>query len=444
MTAATGQAGRDRVSRGRKGTQRERLLAGVVKLANSEGYAGVNVSKIIAEAGVSRPTFYDYFADKDDCFEVALGEVHGRLLDAIKASVLAGPPRCALQASVGAIVGFAAREPAQALFLMSQAMAAGQQALDGRDAGIVEIEAVIDGATAEVPSGEMLVDLSPRILIGGLYRLLASRLRRAEPALSRTLEDLTAWLDGYSRPAADRRWRTLEPTTPKPPSDAPVYARLRAPSPLPPGRPGITREEVAANHRTRILFAAAELAEQKGYNATTIADITRLAGVDGRAFYAAFADKKDAFMAAHEIGVQQVMDATARAFFTGASWPERIWAAGRALTGFLEANPMVAHVGFVQAYAVGPGAVQRIEDSHVTFTIFLQEGYQQRPPRTPPSRLALEAIITCIFEILYLQARRDGGSRPGGMLGHISFLALAPFLGAAEADEFIVRRLESR
>ncbi len=166
--------------------------------------------------------------------------------------------------------------------------------------------------------------------------------------------------------------------------------------------------------------------------------------MDGRAFYAAFADKQDAFLAAHEIGVQQVMNATARAFFTGASWPERIWAAGRAFTGFLEANPMVAHVGFVQAYAVGPGAVQRIEDSHVTFTIFLQEGYQQRPPRTPPSRLALEAIITCIFEILYLQARRAGAPRPGGMLGHISFLALAPFLGAAEADDFIARRLESR
>ncbi len=214
MTAATGQASRNRASRGRKGTQRERLLAGVVKMANSEGYAGVNVSKIIAEAGVSRPTFYDYFADKDDCFEVALAEAHGRLLDAIRASVAAGPPHRALQAGVGAIVGFASGEPAQALFLMSQAMAAGPRALGVRDAGIVEIEAVIEGATAEVPPGEMLPDMSPRIVIGGLYRLLASRLRRGEPALSRALEDLTAWLDGYSRPAGDRCWRTLEPTTP--------------------------------------------------------------------------------------------------------------------------------------------------------------------------------------------------------------------------------------
>lgn len=219
---------------------------------------------------------------------------------------------------------------------------------------------------------------------------------------------------------------------------------LPVPSLLGPGRPGLSKEEVAANHRERILYAAARLAEKKGYSATTIADITRTAGVDGRAFYAAFADKQEAFMAVHELGVQQVMSATAGAFFTGASWPERIWAAGRAFTGFLQSNPMIAHVGFVEAYAVGPAAVQRVEDSHVTFTIFLQEGYQEKPRRTPPSRLALEAIITCIFEIVYREARsRPDDPRVSGMLGHMAFLALAPFLGAVEANAFIGGKLES-
>ena len=104
---------------------------------------------------------------------------------------------------------------------------------------------------------------------------------------------------------------------------------------------------------------------------------------------------------------------------------------------------MIAHVGFVEAYAVGPAAVQRVEDSHTTFTIFLQEGYQQKPRRPPPSRLALEAIITSIFEIVHLEARRSSEPQVSGMLGHMAFLALAPFLGASDAGAFIEGKLRA-
>ncbi len=429
------------LQKGRRSTQRERLLAGMVRTANLEGYAGANVSKVIAEAGVSRPTFYEYFEDRDACFLEALREAQQRLLDAIGDALAQCPPQQAIQASLAAIVEFASAEPGQALFLTSQAMAAGPQALDVRDEGIAEIEQAIEDARRLLDRSELSCDLSPRIVVGGLYRLLASRLRRGELGLSRTIDELNAWVASYERPVGKHRWRALRGTPAGPAPAGLALGPLPAPSPLGPGRPGLSKEEVAANHRQRILHAAAQLAEEKGYNATTIADITGLAGVDGRAFYAAFADKQEAFMAVHEIGVQHVMSVTAAAFFTGASWPERIWAAGRALTGFLESNPMIAHVGFVEAYAVGPAAVQRVEDSHITFTIFLQEGYQHKPRRTPPSRLALEAIITSIFEIVYRDARRSMEPRLSDMLGHMAFLVLATFLGAKDANEFIEGRL---
>ena len=92
--------------------------------------------------------------------------------------------------------------------------------------------------------------------------------------------------------------------------------------------------------------------------------------------------------------------------------------------------------------AVGPAAVQRVEDSHITFTIFLQEGYQQKPRRTPPPRLALEAIITSIFELVYREVRGRKQPRVTGILGHMAFLAIAPFLGAEEANRFIDRKLK--
>jgi AcrR family transcriptional regulator len=219
---------------------------------------------------------------------------------------------------------------------------------------------------------------------------------------------------------------------------------MRAPAALTPGRPRLTEEQVGANHRQRILFAAAQLAEKKGYTATTIAEITKLARVDGRVFYSLFNDKQDAFMTVHELGFHELMAVTAGAFFVGATWPERSWEAGRAFTQFLERNPTVAHVGFVEAYAVGPGAIQRVEDSNGAFTIFLQEGYQHAPGEDPPSRLALEAIIATIFEIAYRQARASARPRLAGMLPHMTYLWLAPFIGPVEAGEFIDRQLAAK
>ncbi len=150
-------------------------------------------------------------------------------------------------------------------------------------------------------------------------------------------------------------------------------------------------------------------------------------------------------MAVHELGVQQVMSATAGAFFAGASWPERIWEAGRAFTGFLQSNPMIAHVGFVEAYAVGPGSGPASRGQpRARSRSSCRRAIRQKPRRTPPSRLALEAIITSIFEIVYREARsRPDDPRVSGMLGHMAFLALAPFLGAVEANAFIGGKLES-
>jgi hypothetical protein len=49
----------------------------------------------------------------------------------------------------------------------------------------------------------------------------------------------------------------------------------------------------------------------------------------------------------------------------------------------LESDPLVATVGFVEADAVGPSAVQRVEDSHTALAMLLQEGYQYVPEDPP-------------------------------------------------------------
>jgi AcrR family transcriptional regulator len=428
-------------ARGRKDTQRERLLAGMITAANRDGYARASVTAVIAEAGVSRPTFYDYFSDRAACFAAALTDVHERLLAATREELNRHPPHDALTASIRALLAFAAADPARARFLTNEPIAAGRGALDARDAGIAALSALVEHAQRTADPGASIPDIPAHIAHGAVQRLLAPRLRRGEPGLSEVLADLLDWLARYAQPRARLRRQTLRPGPTPPLTPFLIEAPLRAPQALTPGRPRLSEEQVAENHRQRILYAVARLAETQGYAASTVRDITRLARIDGRAFYALFADKQNAFMAVHEVGFQQVMSVTAGAFFAGSTWPERSWEAARALTQFLEANPLIAHVGFVEAHAVGPRAVQRVEDSHIAFTIFLQEGYQHTRRSDPPSRLALEATVTAIFELIYHQARRGGPPQLTGLVGHIGFLLLAPFLGAGDAETFIDAQL---
>ena len=410
----------------------------MVEVANRRGYAGANVSAVIAEAGVSRPTFYDYFSDREECFTAAIDDIFAEQLAEVGDAVQARAPKEALDAAIETVVGFADTQSARARFLMGESMSGGRPALDARDRGIASIAAVIEAAEEALGVRAPAVDLDYRILFGSLFRMLASRLRRGEARLSKLTGEVSGWVDAYRVPASSRRWHALEPgRAPARSAHVPQVPIQQMPSVFPPGRPRVSEAEIAENHRLRILYAVAKMAEQKGYMASTVADITRFARVDGRVFYRLFADKQEAFTAVHELGFQQVMDVTSKAFFAAEGWPERSWQAGLALTGLLQENPLVANVGFVEAYAVGPSAVQRIEDYHAAFMFFLQEGLVYRPIETPPSRVAMEAIVASIFEVIYLQARRGDEMQVAGMLPYVAHVWLTPFLGAKESNRFI-------
>jgi AcrR family transcriptional regulator len=429
-------------TRDRKSTQRERLLVGVIDVTNRHGYAAATVTAVIAEAGVSRPTFYEYFVDRDDGFLRAIEDVQDELLAEVSTALLDRSADEAAASAVNALIAYAATKPARARFLMGESMAGGADALDARDRGIARIADLIEAAQADAASDAAVPDLEPRVLVGSVYRMIATRLRRGEAAISKLAGDLVGWLSSYRRPSDQRSWQTLSLTPLKERSPhVPDVPLQRMPGVLPPGRPRVSQEEVAENHRLRILYAAARLAEDKGYTATTVAEITRLASVDGRVFYRHFTDKQEAFTALHELGFQQVMDVTAKAFFATEGWPQRSWDAGHALTQLLQANPLVAHIGFVEAYAVGPGAVQRIEDSHAAFMFFLQEGLVHTTAENVPTRVAMEAIVASVFEIIYLRIRAGEESRIGAVLPDILHMWLTPFLGAGAAEEFIERQL---
>jgi AcrR family transcriptional regulator len=429
------------LQKGRKSTQRERLLAGMVAAANKGGYPGATVSEVITQAGVSRPTFYDYFADRDECFVACAENVLAGLLSEVRSAVRERAPEEALAGAIEALVAFALTDPTKARFLMMEVLAGTTAALDARDEGIRKIAQVVERALGRAPAEQPTPDLPVAIVIGTAQRLLGSRLRRGERALETAREDLLAWARSYERPARAGHWHTLTAARSIAPSPFLPSTPTSPPARLGPGRPRLPEEKVAENHRRRILFATTEAIAEQGYAAVTIAEITKLAGIDGRAFYRLFAEKQEVFDAIYESGLQQMLALVARGFFARESWPERIWEALGVLTQSAQSNPAGAQVALVAAHAVGPAAVHRVEDSRAAFTVFLQEGYRYAGHDEQPSPLALEAIATGVFEILYRAARERESRDTAGLLPHVAHICLAPFMGSEEAGRFIDRQL---
>jgi AcrR family transcriptional regulator len=268
--------------------------------------------------------------------------------------------------------------------------------------------------------------------------LLAARLRRGERGLSVLEADLLGWLAAHNRPAEDHRWRTINVVTRPARSPFVPEAPLRPPPPLSLAQPRPSPAALAENQRLRIIFATAEAVQAHGYIDVSVAEITRLAGVDGRAFYRLFADKQDALMAVHELGFQRTMAATAGAFFSAAEWPARIWEAARAFTQCIGQNPTLGHVSLIESRAGAPETVQRFDDLMAGFTIFLQEGYHYRAVQDGhgPSALALEAVAAANFEALYGQARSSAPAM-NGLLAQLSYMCFTQFIGPARASELI-------
>src|SRR5436305_1492583 len=69
------------------GSQRERLLYGVMVATAELGYATTTVADVLMRAGVSRKTFYQHFTDKLECFLAAHDVGRDATMAAVSAAI---------------------------------------------------------------------------------------------------------------------------------------------------------------------------------------------------------------------------------------------------------------------------------------------------------------------------------------------------------------------
>jgi AcrR family transcriptional regulator len=177
---------------------------------------------------------------------------------------------------------------------------------------------------------------------------------------------------------------------------------------LPRGPHKLSREEVETSQRQRLLAAATEAVAEKGYVATSVADILRHAGVSRTTFYRMFADKQDCFLAALQVNADTVAALMEDELAAVQADPtqDQLARLDRVLGTYLEllhAAPALARVFLVDVYAAGPEAIAQRRRTLDRFVDIVAETYRgsHGPLGTDPEqRLAAEVLVGAVSSMV--------------------------------------------
>jgi AcrR family transcriptional regulator len=205
--------------------------------------------------------------------------------------------------------------------------------------------------------------------------------------------------------------------------------------PLPAGRHGYSREQVAHHQRERLIAGLAAAVAQKGYAAATLSDITREAQVSRRVFYENFEGKEECFLAAFEVVVAHLRELVAEAVEPVAEWPQRAIAAARAVLAFLAAEPDLARLLLVESRSAGPAVGARFGEAVGEMVPLLRQGRAKRPPneRELPDSTE-DSILGSLVSLTYRKVAAGEAERLEDLLPECAEFILAPYLGPDQAS----------
>jgi AcrR family transcriptional regulator len=173
-----------------RAVQRERMIAAMLSAASALGYRKTNVQDVLDRAGVSRPTFYEHFSNKEDCCLAAFDASSERLRGKINGAARAGGGiwRERVRLALESLLEFAVHEPETARFLVVEARA-GSAAVVSRRVELMDGFATCLDAQAKefLPNVSGQTSIAAAGIVGGIESLLYSRLCKRQHAELETL-----------------------------------------------------------------------------------------------------------------------------------------------------------------------------------------------------------------------------------------------------------------
>lgn len=192
---------------------------------------------------------------------------------------------------------------------------------------------------------------------------------------------------------------------------------------LPRGPHSLSRAEVAASQRARLMTAMTELLADRGYEGITIGELVKHARVSRAAFYEHFADKEACLLSAYDEFAAVVARAMSEEPVQLNGWEELAEFSLRRYLSVFDENRTAAQAFLVRMDAAGPAARRRRRDAVHALAGLLAARYASVRDSDPslnalPGRVLLGYALG-VRELI----REELEERPGGEL-----VALTPDL----------------
>jgi AcrR family transcriptional regulator len=372
-----------------------------------KGYEASTVADALKLSGVSRSAFYEHFANKDECLVAAAEALIEPMLAALeRVAEQGGRPEAIFEQFLVLVESEAAA--ARVCFIeLHAAGAAGEAAADRAVEAMARLVLKLNAVTGAAAGNAQLSPELARMLIEGLRKLIHTRLNRGTEAELRALAPgLWSWLMSVEPPpaalAAPRRQRS-------------AAARFE----------GYTPSE-------RIGRAVAVEVAEKGYRGTNTNDIAARAEISLSTFYAHFADKRDAVLAALEMSGAQMMASAVPAARRAGNWQEAVRVLYEAMSSYFVAEPEMAQLALVGVYGAGPAALRRRDRVIDSLAEMLAPAREENPLA---AAVSTEAVGATVYALMREQVRSKGPQSLPATVPLATYVTLVGFVGAERALE---------
>jgi AcrR family transcriptional regulator len=188
--------------------------------------------------------------------------------------------------------------------------------------------------------------------------------------------------------------------------DLTMRARARY-AKLPAGVHGIAPEVVRADQTARLQAAIVELVAERGYGAVSVADVLARAAVSRRTFYEHYANKQACFIATYDAIVEDWATGAATAQQSGAGWGASLRNSLMAIVDRVVADPVGAHVVFVEALSAGAQALERRTEAVAAFERLTRQSLQMAPGGAQMRPAMFKVLVGGVREIIANRLRDD-------------------------------------
>jgi len=207
-----------------------------------------------------------------------------------------------------------------------------------------------------------------------------------------------------------------------------------APARLPRGRHHLSRDDVTRSQRERLIAATARVTAERGYEATSVADILAASGVGRESFYELFGDRRECVLVAHQAMLDDLIAKVGAAYAGEGEWVDRCRTTLAALLDWFASDPAAGRFLLVEVAAVGPEFHARFEAGFDRFVEIIDAGLPADlpdPGPLPTTSLAVGAAISRV----YVEVAAGRSEHLPALLPQLTYEVLVPFLGEATARD---------